>query len=237
MNMVLTSMRNLLRRVRGYAAGVRLLLDPSKLDQVFLLDDAIPDQEAILARIVAEMRAHPVGATALAEQARLDVDLPALRAMPKGTFGREVASFLDDNGLDPRSIPKLEGGDEIAWTKAHLYETHDVWHVATGFATDEAGELGLQAFYAAQLPGRLPMLLIAGGLLQAALWRQDDFRRRLAAIVRGWEAGVRARPLFGVRWDALWDQPLERVRAGLALHHEAASAAVQAPASLHAARA
>jgi hypothetical protein len=31
------------------------------------------------------------------------------------------------------------------------------------------------------------------GLLQAAFWKQDDFRRRLAAIARGWEAGSRAR--------------------------------------------
>jgi ubiquinone biosynthesis protein Coq4 len=34
------------------------------------------------------------------------------------------------------------------------YETHDIWHVVTGFHTDVAGELGLQAFYLAQFPGR-----------------------------------------------------------------------------------
>jgi ubiquinone biosynthesis protein Coq4 len=218
MNIVFTSIRNLWRRLRGYRAGLRLLRDPSRLDAVFQIDDALPDHDAILARIVETVRTHPGPADALARRARLSVDLPALRGLPEGTFGRAVARFLDDNGLDPRSIPTLDdAGGEAAWAKAHLYETHDIWHVATGFATDEAGELGLQAFYAAQLPGRLPQMLLAGGLLQAAFWRQDDFRRRLDAIARGWGAGTRAKPLFGVRWDAMWEEPVERVRTELGL--------------------
>jgi ubiquinone biosynthesis protein COQ4 len=210
-------MKTFFSRLRGHWAGVRLLLDPSKLDQVFEIDAAIPDQEAIMARVAEAMRAHPDGARALAERPRLALDLAALRALPEGTFGRAVADFFDEKKLDPRSIPTLEATDEVQWTKAHLYETHDVWHVATGFPTDVAGELGLQAFYAAQIPGRLPQLLLAGGLLQAALFEQDDFRPRLAAIARGWEMGQRARPLFGVPWNRLFEAPLPTVRTTLAL--------------------
>jgi ubiquinone biosynthesis protein Coq4 len=46
-----------------------------------------------------------------------------------------------------------------------------VWHVATGFSTDIAGELGLEAFYAAQLPpvrlerGHMDFLLMIGVLV------------------------------------------------------------------------
>jgi ubiquinone biosynthesis protein Coq4 len=217
MNNVVTSMRNVTARLRGYRAGITLLRDPTKLDMVFELNDAFPDQERLLAEIARSMRVHPHVAAALAEQPRLSIDLAELRVLPDGTFGREAARFMDVNGLDPRAIPKLEGEGELAWTKAHLYETHDIWHVATGFATDIAGELALQAFYAAQLPGRLPQMLVTGGLLQAAFWYPEDFRSRLAAIARGWDAGVRAKPLFGVRWDLLWREPIERVRADLAL--------------------
>lgn len=194
-----------------------MLRDPSKLDEVFALDDAIPDHDAVLGRIIESVRAHESAASALRERPRLAVDLAQLRALPEGTFGRAVAAFLDAHGLDPKSIPKLDAEDEIAWTKAHLYETHDVWHVATGFETDVAGELGLQAFYAAQLPGRLPQFLLGGGLLQAAFFAQDDFQNRLSAIVRGFESGKRAKPLFGVRWDDLWSAPTESVRRDLAL--------------------
>jgi hypothetical protein len=157
MRIVFTSIRNLWRRLRGYRAGLRLLRDPSRLDAVFQIDDAIPDHDAVLARIVESMRAHPGPAEALVRRARLDVDLPALRAMADGTFGRAVARFLDDNGLDPRSIPTLDdGGGEAAWAKAHLYETHDVWHVATGFGTDEAGSSGCRPSTPRSCPGGCP---------------------------------------------------------------------------------
>ncbi len=208
---------NIVSRARGYSAGLQLLLDPSKLDRVFAIDSAIPNQPEVMARITEAMRKHPSAAAALDDKPRMTLDLEALRRLPDGTFGRAVADYFDANKLDPKSIPTLQSDDEVAWAKAHLYETHDVWHVATGFSTDIAGELGLQAFYAAQLPGRLPELLLAGGLLQAAFWAEDDFRPRLAAIVHGWEIGSHAKPLFGVRWDSLWNTPLTEVRAALSL--------------------
>jgi ubiquinone biosynthesis protein Coq4 len=207
----------LLRRLRGYAAGLELLRDPTKLGAVWEIDAAIPDQAATYAGIAAAMRVHPHAARALADRPRLLVDLASLRALPHGTLGRATARFFDEHGLDPRSIPTLEDGDEITWARAHLYETHDVWHVATGYATDIPGEVALQAFYAAQLPVRLPHFLLAGGLLNAALWDPGDFKARVAAIAHGWEAGARAKPLFGVRWGDLWSEPLLAVREDLAL--------------------
>jgi ubiquinone biosynthesis protein Coq4 len=217
MNIPSSPLRTVSRRLRGYWAGLQLLRDPNKLDKVFEIDAAVPNQDAILGEIVAAMRAHAGPNQALSERARLELDVPALRALPEGSFGRAVAQFLDDNHLDPRAIPTLAADDELSWTKAHLFETHDVWHVATGFATDVAGELALQAFYAAQLPGRLPPFLLAGGMVRSAFWEQEQFRPRLAAIVEGWEAGVRAKPLFGVRWDLRWSEPMTKVRQELAL--------------------
>jgi ubiquinone biosynthesis protein Coq4 len=119
------------------------------------------------------------------------------------------------NGLDPKAIPTLPAGDDLAFLRAHLYETHDVWHVVSGFSTDVAGELGLQAFYAAQTPGGLPLALLAMGCLNTALYDMADREPRMTAIARGWEMGRSARPLFGVRWEALWAVPLDEVRREL----------------------
>jgi ubiquinone biosynthesis protein COQ4 len=201
--------------VRAHWAAIQLVRDPSRLDKVFELDTFIPDRRAGYQRIADAMRAK--AGPAMAQRHRLRVDLPALRLLPEGTFGRTAADFLDDNGLDPRSIPALESPGEIEWTQAHLYETHDIWHVATGFATDIAGEVGLQAFYAAQLPGRLSYLLIAGGLFHSAYWFPDEYDQRMAEIVRGWESGRLARPLFGVRWDLFWERSLAEVRSELGI--------------------
>jgi ubiquinone biosynthesis protein COQ4 len=97
--------------------------------------------------------------------------------------------------------------------RAHLYETHDFWHVMTGFDTDVAGEVGLQAFYLAQFPARLAAVLIGLMFLNTFLYRFDDRDRRMDAMVRGWKLGRDARPLFGVRWDTMWSTPLADVRA------------------------
>ena len=37
--------------------------------------------------------------------------------------------------------------DEVDQLLAHLFSTHDLWHVATGFGNDDVGEVGLGAFY------------------------------------------------------------------------------------------
>ena len=145
------------------------------------------------------------------------MSLDSLGVLPEGTLGRAVADFMRARGLDPASIPRHESDDEASYVRAHLYETHDVWHVVTGFDTDVAGELAVQAFYSAQLDGELPRLIVIGGLVNARLRGGDDWGRRLDAISRGWTRGKAARPLFGVAWDELWARPLDEVRAGLGI--------------------
>jgi ubiquinone biosynthesis protein Coq4 len=119
---------------------------------------------------------------------------------------------MRDNGLDPAALPRYEISDEASYFRAHLYDTHDIWHVVTGFHTDVAGELGLQAFYAAQIHGKVPLAILAGGMLNTFLYASEDHSARLSAIAEGWLLGSKARPLFGVDWDALWATPLAEVR-------------------------
>jgi ubiquinone biosynthesis protein Coq4 len=211
--------RALARRVMGWVYvfsavvhAVRLLLDPNRLGDVFILDRAISTPD-VLDRIAARVRSDPAAAAALRRRRRLEpLDLDRLGAMAHGTLGRAVADFLRKRGLNPNDLPRKDDWDETSYVQAHLYETHDIWHVVTGFDTDVAGELGLQAFYSAQLDGPLPRYLLVGGLVQSRVWAPEDWGRRLDAIARGWTLGRRARPLFGQAWDDLWGQPLERVR-------------------------
>ncbi len=194
----------------------RLVRDPRRLDDVFEMASALSVPETV-GPIVDRLKKDPAIARAFADKHRLRPDLAALAELPPGTLGRVFADHMRANGLDPRSIPTLAASDDLEFVRAHLYETHDVWHAVTGFATDVAGELGLQAFYAAQAPGGLPLMLMAMGFLNTALYSMDDRERRLDAIARGWEMGRRAEPLFGVRWDRLWATPLDEVRRALGI--------------------
>jgi ubiquinone biosynthesis protein Coq4 len=205
------------RAVRAFAALVR---DPTRLDQVFALADAAMD-EATRDAMLANVRRHAQGRAALAERPRLTCpDLGQLARLPAGTLGHAYAAHLHAAGLDPSKLPQRATPDERSYLLAHIYETHDVWHTVTGFATDVAGELGLMAFYAAQGPSKGPLAILTAGLVNTMRGHMDDKDRRLDAITRGWTLGRRAAPLFGVRWADRWSEPLADLRRRFALDLE-----------------
>lgn len=213
----------IVRRLQALRCFVVLARDPRRLDVVFSLRESL-DDPAAMAPILSRLRALPGPAAALRTRPRLTVDLPTLRRLPEGTVGRAYARFMDEQGLDPASIPTLPAQDDESYLSAHLYETHDLWHVLTGFAPDVAGELGLQAFYLAQLEGPLPVAILAAGMLNT-LGRLDDARARMDAIAHGWALGKASRPFFGLPWAELLGRPLADVRAELGLEAPLAAAA------------
>lgn len=205
-------MRNPLVLVKIARAAVILVRDPDRLDEVFTIADQLQQTESLDA-IIAHVVRDPQGARALVERPRVALDLAAFRKLPDGSFGREVVRYFDDQRLDPNALPYRASDDGRAFVRAHLYETHDLWHVVTGFQTDVAGEVGLQAFYLAQFPARLAAVLIGLVYLNTFIYRFDDKDARTDAVARGWALGRAARPLFGARWNDLWELPLTEVRA------------------------
>ncbi len=162
-------MKKRIRQLRGLLSVVRLVRDPDRLDEVFELADASMSDDDLRSRrpggrVRGERPAR--GARALAERPRIGkLDLAALGALPEGTLGRTFAEHMIRNGLDPAAIPSLASPDALSFIRAHLYETHDVWHAVTGFGTDVAGELGLQAFGLAQFRRGSQRSSSPGGLL------------------------------------------------------------------------
>jgi ubiquinone biosynthesis protein COQ4 len=209
----MNALKNRFPLARAAWSFLDLVRNPDHLDRVFEIADAMSaGKRDVLEAMRDRFAMDPRGAAALRDKPRLLVRLGELRKLSEGTLGRVFADHMLANGLDPAAFPTLPSDTEVAFMRAHLYETHDVWHAVTGWGTDVAGELGLQAFYAAQTPGGLPLVLIAVGFLHAALKSTDDRERRFQAVVDGWQMGQRAEPLFGVRWDELWARPIEEVR-------------------------
>jgi ubiquinone biosynthesis protein Coq4 len=137
--------------------------------------------------------------------------------MPEGSVGRGLAQYLVENHLNPDDLPVRPAENDYEYILAHLYETHDLWHVLTGFKTDVAGELGLQAFYLAQGPYMLAVLLLAIGMLNTLLFAREDYTGRMEAITRGWKMGKQARMLFGQPWNEFLPRPLAEARTALGL--------------------
>lgn len=196
----------------------RLARDPSQLDRVFQMRDSANDP--VMTRAIYErLSREPEAKLALERRPRLGaVTEAALARCPEGSLGRAYGDFMRQNGLRPDAIPSVADDVGPDYMRAHLYETHDLWHVVTGFAPDPAGEAGLQAVYAAQLPGMLPAALVSALLLNAAIERSSQkTKERFDAVARGWEMGQRAKLLFGYPWRERFETPLADVRRELGI--------------------
>jgi ubiquinone biosynthesis protein COQ4 len=202
-----------LAKVKALRGFLMLVRDPRDIAGVFSIVDAIRTP-ADVQPMIDWFERDAVGRRALAERRKLVFDRDALGRLPEGTLGRAFADHLRVNGFDPSDFPALPVGTQHEFVSAHLYDTHDIWHVVTGFGTDVAGELGLQAFYLAQFPSKLGVTLLAAGMLNT-LGPQgfDDREHRMEEVVRGWLLGRASRSLFGAPWDELWALPLAEVRA------------------------
>lgn len=208
---------DLVKTVRGLFFFGTLVRNPDKLDSVFEMRDAMTSPELVRPIADALRARHPAAAAAFRERPRLGrIDVTALAKMPAHTLGGTYGRFLRKNGLDPESIPTLSADEDWEYMSAHLYETHDLWHVLTGFGVDVAGEGGLQAFYAAQIPGPLASALLSAILLNNAMVSSDvETHRRMDRIAEGWAMGKRAQSLFGFRFADRFGDSLEDIRREL----------------------
>jgi len=192
-----------------------LLKNPQDTRQVFVLNIAINRRH--VPRFLTRFMIEPGGLELMRDQPAIDshsVDFAALERLPADTLGHAYAKHLRDNGLDadlfqaPPELPRA-----IAYLAQRMRQSHDIWHVLTGYDTSVGGELALQAFTYAQTgaPGQLVLALV--GTLRWSL-RQP----KLAAdVLDGWRRGKRARSLLTVRWEDLWATPLAEVRQRLAI--------------------
>ncbi len=154
--------------------------------------------------------------TGLPRLPHLDLDELEATCAP-GTVGHTVATHMKRCGLNPNIFRPAEVRDKEDYAVVHITETHDIWHVVTGFGNDEPGEIGVVAFYCSNTGASIFVLLLATALLNTALFNHDKLAERFDAIVEGWTAGKRARPLFGIDWTTQWHRPIEEVRQELGL--------------------
>jgi len=196
----------------GVRALRRLFRDPDDTTQVLLAGLALsaPFFPALLARI--ERSAE--GRRILAEAPTIDshtVDFEHLRTLPATTLGGAYARYLEDNGLDPDLFQPPPGLPPAPrFIAQRMRQTHDVWHVLTGYRPDIAGELALQGFTFAQL--RMPTSLFIA-TLGTALRAPGEARRVLDGYRRGREAAF----LPVIRFEDHWERPLEEVRRELSV--------------------
>lgn len=165
---------------------------------------------------LAHLRRDPRTAAALeARRGFGPIDLAALACLPAGTLGRTFADHCRARGIDPNLV-HVPPDDAVGWFLNHLYATHDVWHVVTGWGNDLPGEVGLGAFYSAQLGAPAFFGYMSALVFLNVVSRRADLGEVFAALAAGWRMGLHCEPMFGVAWDELWGVPIAEVRARFA---------------------
>ena len=230
-------MPSLIASAKVLYALARIAKDPSQLEVVFSLVDTLRTDPESTARFTKVFARPEMDAPRKAKLRTPTLVLTELDKLPEGSFGRAAAAFFRASNLDPGALPRTDPKTDVEWLTSHLYETHDIWHVATGFGPDVASELGLQAFYAAQFDAPLPVAILSAGLLNSVVFTPGEGRERIAAIARGWNMGIKAKLLLGQDWTKFLPLPLEEVRAQLGLVVDAAEDATKQAIAKEAARA
>lgn len=151
-------------------------------------------------------------------------DRAALERMQEGSLGRAYLAYLDQNGFQPGGLLELEHRVRARWERDEgigaldplrlwfhdrSVLAHDLFHLLTGYDTDDLGEATLLAFSLAQFGGLAQALLTLGAALDCARARGWRF---LAYDFRAWQRGRRATSLVMLPWEELLPLRLDTVR-------------------------
>jgi ubiquinone biosynthesis protein COQ4 len=212
-----TKLPALARWRRALAALGRVMVDPEQTDQVLVF--SMYANAGTMPGRIDRFFDDPRGLRLYDEQRTIDthsIDLDALAALPEGTLGHAYVGFLRARGLSPdvfRDAPKEMPDPRIAFVIKRLRQTHDLWHVVTGYDTNPASEVMLQAFTYAQVRAPSSAILAVLGTVRA-LRLKPTLVFDVAAAFR---IGRAAERLAVFPWEDHWATPLAEVRAMLKL--------------------
>lgn len=176
----------------------------------------------------ARLLATPLGgriAYDRAELAQCFSDPAFVASFALGTVGAAYRDFLETTGYSADGlveVSRLNAEDPIdmahpyLWMGRRVRDTHDIWHVLTGYQADESlGEAALVAFSYAQVGGLGWAFIAAAASLKSL--RVTGSRLFAQAVLEGYRRGKAARWISGEDYLTLLHEPLDAARARLGL--------------------
>jgi ubiquinone biosynthesis protein Coq4 len=204
-----------LETIRGLTTMIR---DPGHTESVFDIEDGLQNLEAY-ELAVEYVRSDPAMAQLMKERylRHWAHDMDALLKLPEATLGYCFARQLRDKGFDPDYFRVREVHTDLDYVLMRLRQTHDIWHIVTGFDTDPISELGIKAVELAQTRRPMAAVVAAGGVLRFLYKDPDHLGEALCAVSEGYQMGIKAKLLLAQKWEDHWERPLEEWRTMLNL--------------------
>ncbi|WP_371819415.1 Coq4 family protein [Tolypothrix sp. PCC 7910] len=155
------------------------------------------------------LKRHPACAAIIGDRyIPCNYDLEKLLTYPQKSLGYIYAATIKEKGFDPNLHTGMIAESDAQYVELRLSQTHDLWHIVTGFDTSPIGEIGLQAFHLTQFPYPLATMLVANSLMSSTLLAPEELPQLLDAIAQGLQMGKTAKPLFAQKWEEGWEKPL-----------------------------
>ncbi|MGE0764391.1 MAG: Coq4 family protein, partial [Bdellovibrionales bacterium] len=142
--------------------------------------------------------------------------LQELEAFPEGTVGKAYADHMISKNLDPYFYllaTEHKISPKIDYFRQRVFQSHDLWHVLTGFTTEVDDEAALQAFTLAQVRGPFSALVVCLAILHFVRYRVVDLMKVVDKVVWGWYLGKTSRLLLSVPFEQIMRRPLKEVQA------------------------
>lgn len=151
--------------------------------------------------------------TALREMWLLpEINLQELQKFPDGSLAKVYADHMITNHFTTDFWRKSEIHNDITYVTIRMRQTHDLWHVLTGFDVDVEGEIGLQGFVLAQTGLPIAIILVVGAFLRAIFKDIRSLPKLMDAVTHGWRMGKKAKSVFSTQWEKLWTTPLQEIQ-------------------------
>lgn len=205
------------RSLRSAHAAYKLAMDPRRTQYVFVIS-AAQDAAAEEARAIGRIRdpfAAPDMESLWQQRFRAGTyDIEGLAQLPEQTLGGAYGRHMQAHNLRPDYYRVVEARHRMTYLRQRIHQTHDVWHVLTGYGIDERGEVALQGFYFGQFTSGQAPLICAAFILRSVLrGRLDQVEALVDAFSEGYCAGKRSASLLAVKWEDLWGENLQSLRA------------------------
>ena len=212
--------------IKAFRHFQNLIADKEDTEQVFHIINALKSRK--FEQQAQAFFATPVGQQQLATNAYLPAlldDHAALQRLPASTVGRVYVEFMQREGLTAQGLV-----DEYAKFSRHepayddlvqrfadrLRDTHDLFHILTGYGRDALGEECVLAFSYSQNPN-LGIFFIAYAAARETKKTAGANIPIYAAVREAQKMGARALPIAHQDIAALLAEPIDSARARLGI--------------------
>lgn len=211
------------RPLRAWKNFRLLIQDKEDTSLVFKIFESLPSKDFLprAAELALSERGEHLRRTEPSLPEILD-DHAALRRTPKGSLAHAYCDFMENEGLtaaglvaEAESLGRPKYPDLVQWFMERSRDTHDLFHVLTGYGRDALGEQCVLLFTHGQSPSHGHLLIGYAGAANIAKMVRGSKAPVFGAVRQAHRTGKGAPRLIEQPIRELLARPLEQVRADL----------------------